>query len=73
MPNFRVIVVRKQVVNGSLHRHVHLLSRRDGWCVVGVLILHPEEWNRFCLICEITEIEVKDESPLPADATQAAT
>ena len=73
MPNFRVIVLRTQIVNGTLHRHVHLLSKRgEDWCVVGVMILHPAEWDRFCLICEITEIEVKD-APLPIDAIKAPT
>jgi hypothetical protein len=59
-------------VNGDTHRHLHLLSRRNGdWSVCGVM--NPAlRGGRFSLICEVCGIEVLDEpQPLPVDATQA--
>ena len=71
MPTFRVIH-STQAVNGSLHHHARLLSRRgDHWAVCGVLQLHPAEWEWFVLSCEVLSIEVADE--VPAEATKAPT
>ncbi len=72
MPRFRVTVTRAQIVNGDLHRHVHFLAKRgDAWAVCGVMVFHSSEWERFCLICEVTSIEVTDEpTSFSSDATK---
>ena len=63
MPEFRVLIHRVQIVNGEEHYHVHLLAPRgDVWAVCGVLMLHPAEWERFQLICEVTSIAISSQT-----------
>jgi len=67
MPGFRAVIHRVQVVNGETHHHLHLLSERAGcWSVCGILLLHPDEWARFNLICEVVGIEFQDGVPSQA-------
>ena len=69
MPGFKLFVTRICLVNGDLHHHVHLLAKRgDDWCVCGVLVLHSEEWNRLCLVCEVVSIPIEHKRTLLAPA-----
>ena len=72
MRPFRVSVFCAQLVDGDLHRSVHLLTKRGGdWVVCGVMLFHSAEWEAFCLICEVTSIGVIDE-PTVVHKSEAA-
>lgn len=69
MPGFRALIHRTQIVNGEQHYHVHLLAPRgEVWVVCGVLLLHPAEWERFRLICEVTSIGISSNKSKDAAA-----
>lgn len=70
---FRLKIKKTQVVGGELHYHLLLEARRGGhWTVVGVIMLHAEEWIEVLRFCEAFHIQVFTGEAFSSQTSEAA-